>query len=181
MWDLPGPGLEPVSPALAGGFLTTAPPGKPHKILVRIKLDNFMCGFSWWLCRVWWCGHMICLVTCFRHGWQLTKYYMMWFPTTRVIWKKGGGNFNGAIYGTIEHMSHRHAAWCPWPAQLSLLHLRNLKFSSWLGTATCPREPSNEFLIRVPLMALWSQMTQGLFLPEFHTIPPAFFFPGKIY
>ena len=30
MWDLPGPGLEPVSPALAGGFLTTAPPGKPQ-------------------------------------------------------------------------------------------------------------------------------------------------------
>ena len=29
MWDLPGPGLEPVSPALAGGSLTTAPPGKP--------------------------------------------------------------------------------------------------------------------------------------------------------
>ena len=29
MWDLPGPGLEPVSPALAGGFLTTVPPGKP--------------------------------------------------------------------------------------------------------------------------------------------------------
>ena len=29
MWDLPGSGLEPVSPALAGGFLTTAPPGKP--------------------------------------------------------------------------------------------------------------------------------------------------------
>ena len=28
MWDLPGPGLEPVSTALAGGFLTTAPPGK---------------------------------------------------------------------------------------------------------------------------------------------------------
>ena len=28
MWYLPGPGLEPVSPALAGRFLTTAPPGK---------------------------------------------------------------------------------------------------------------------------------------------------------
>ena len=28
MWDLPRPGLEPVSPALAGGFLTTVPPGK---------------------------------------------------------------------------------------------------------------------------------------------------------
>ena len=29
MWDLPRPGLEPVTPALAGGFLTTVPPGKP--------------------------------------------------------------------------------------------------------------------------------------------------------
>ena len=32
MWDLPGPGLEPMSPALAGGLLTTAPPGKPPHI-----------------------------------------------------------------------------------------------------------------------------------------------------
>ena len=31
MWDLPRPGLEPVSPALAGRFSTTAPPGKPMK------------------------------------------------------------------------------------------------------------------------------------------------------
>ena len=30
MWDLLGPGLKPVSPALAGGFLTTVPPGKPQ-------------------------------------------------------------------------------------------------------------------------------------------------------
>ena len=29
MWDLPRPRLEPVSPALAGRFSTTAPPGKP--------------------------------------------------------------------------------------------------------------------------------------------------------
>ena len=28
MWDRPGPGLEPMCPALAGRFLTTAPPGK---------------------------------------------------------------------------------------------------------------------------------------------------------
>ena len=28
-WDLPRPGLEPVSPALAGRLSTTAPPGKP--------------------------------------------------------------------------------------------------------------------------------------------------------
>ena len=36
MWDLPRPGLEPVSPALAGRFSTIAPPGKPVMV-------NFMC------------------------------------------------------------------------------------------------------------------------------------------
>ena len=30
MWDPPRPGLEPVCPALAGRFSTTAPPGKPR-------------------------------------------------------------------------------------------------------------------------------------------------------
>ena len=30
MWDLPGPGHEPMSPALASGLSTTAPPGKPE-------------------------------------------------------------------------------------------------------------------------------------------------------
>ena len=34
MWDLPSPGLEPVSSALAGRFSTTAPPGKPPGLLV---------------------------------------------------------------------------------------------------------------------------------------------------
>ena len=32
MWDLPGPGIEPTSPALAGRFLTTRLPGKPWKV-----------------------------------------------------------------------------------------------------------------------------------------------------
>ena len=27
-WDLPGPGIKPLSPALGGGFLTTGPLGK---------------------------------------------------------------------------------------------------------------------------------------------------------
>ena len=29
--DLPDPGIELTSPALAGGFFTSEPPGKPHK------------------------------------------------------------------------------------------------------------------------------------------------------
>ena len=41
MWDLPRPGLEPVSPALAGRFSTTAPPGKPTSSIFAIK-DNFL-------------------------------------------------------------------------------------------------------------------------------------------
>ena len=36
MWDLPGPGLEPMSPALAGRFLITAPPGKPLTYLFEL-------------------------------------------------------------------------------------------------------------------------------------------------
>ena len=36
MWDLPGPGLEPMSPALAGGLSTTAPPGKPSSHFLKI-------------------------------------------------------------------------------------------------------------------------------------------------
>ena len=35
MWNLPRPGLEPVSPALAGGFSTAAPPGKPNKNILK--------------------------------------------------------------------------------------------------------------------------------------------------
>ena len=39
MWDLPRPGLEPVSPALAGRFSTTAPPGKPPFLSISMKYD----------------------------------------------------------------------------------------------------------------------------------------------
>ena len=34
MWDPPRPGLEPASPALAGRFSTTAPPGKPSFLIL---------------------------------------------------------------------------------------------------------------------------------------------------
>ena len=36
MWDLPRPGLEPVSPTLAGRFSTTAPPGKPEGLIFKV-------------------------------------------------------------------------------------------------------------------------------------------------
>ena len=39
MWDLPRPGLEPMSPALTGRFSTTAPPGKPGSALFEVASD----------------------------------------------------------------------------------------------------------------------------------------------
>ena len=36
MSDLPGPGLEPMSPTLTGGFLTTGPPGKSKMNIILI-------------------------------------------------------------------------------------------------------------------------------------------------
>ena len=51
MWDLPGPGLEPMFPALAGGFLTTAPPGKPSLqdlggLRLVLREDTLMVGLG---------------------------------------------------------------------------------------------------------------------------------------
>ena len=40
MWYLPRPGLEPVSPALAGRFSTTAPPGKPYFSFILVFLTS---------------------------------------------------------------------------------------------------------------------------------------------
>ena len=39
-WNLPRPGLEPVSPSLAGRFSTTAPPGKPEKEHFKIHTTS---------------------------------------------------------------------------------------------------------------------------------------------
>ena len=43
MWDLPRPGLEPVSPALAGRLSTTAPPGKPCTVFFKfVDIKSFI-------------------------------------------------------------------------------------------------------------------------------------------
>ena len=41
--DLPNPGIGPASPALAGRFFSTEPPGKPHKhsdIYIKVQKSN---------------------------------------------------------------------------------------------------------------------------------------------
>ena len=44
--DFPNPGIEPMSPALAGGFFTTEPPGKPHGLQYS-KLNIFLDPDLW--------------------------------------------------------------------------------------------------------------------------------------
>ena len=47
LWDLPGSGLKSVPPALAGGFFTTEPPGKPLQcILDPLPSDRARCKSS---------------------------------------------------------------------------------------------------------------------------------------
>ena len=43
MWNLPGPRITPVSPALAGGFLTTGPLGKSYITFMKAeKMISFL-------------------------------------------------------------------------------------------------------------------------------------------
>ena len=44
MWDLPESGIEPVSPALADGFFTPEPPGKP---CYRVSLGESSVLLKW--------------------------------------------------------------------------------------------------------------------------------------
>ena len=42
MWDLPGPGIEPMSPALADRFLTTGPLGKSFLIIFLMSVRSLV-------------------------------------------------------------------------------------------------------------------------------------------
>ena len=41
--DLTDPGIEPTSPALAGGFFTPEPPGNTHLLYKRYSARKFLC------------------------------------------------------------------------------------------------------------------------------------------
>ena len=75
MWDLPRPGLEPVSPALAGRFSTTAPPGKPqrYRSFNQFHLGNII----WMLRRAWKIMVLLLLLT------YLQQY--LWKSTMQML------------------------------------------------------------------------------------------------
>ena len=51
MWNLPQPGIKPVSPALGGGFFTTGPPGISHWVLSDLKKITLQASdeLFWWI------------------------------------------------------------------------------------------------------------------------------------
>ena len=51
IWDLPRPGIEPMSPALAGGFFTIEPRGKPLHVLF---LTSFLTNLNAILSSIKW-------------------------------------------------------------------------------------------------------------------------------
>ena len=51
MWNLPGPGIKPMYPALAGEFLSTVPPGKPYRYIFSMSV--FMHVYSFPPCAFW--------------------------------------------------------------------------------------------------------------------------------
>ena len=56
MWNLPGPGIEPVCPALAGRFLTIEPPGKPtHSLSIWFhwRIQGFLLHHFTFLRKHW--------------------------------------------------------------------------------------------------------------------------------
>ena len=65
MWDLPRTGLEPVSPALAGRFSTTVPPGKPPKSFWHSGPWSLPCYPSGLILYI---SRLILYISCSEHG-----------------------------------------------------------------------------------------------------------------
>ena len=42
MWDLPGPGIKPMSPALIGGFFIVEPPGKACNFIFSFSVLTYI-------------------------------------------------------------------------------------------------------------------------------------------
>ena len=53
-WNLPGPEIEPISPALADGFLFTAPPGKSILAVCKIVYFQLVTDNSFYPCNIDW-------------------------------------------------------------------------------------------------------------------------------
>ena len=77
MWNLPAPGIELISPALAGGFLSTAPPGKS------------------WIC-IWTC------IVVFEH-WIFQYQVPLVFLWHSILWVGSGNKSTLQLFLHCQH------------------------------------------------------------------------------
>ena len=124
MWDLPGPGLEPVSPALAGGFLTTAPPGKSWINVLKKKKNPVLWSRNY-------CHHFTVnkrnlraslvaqwLIICLPIQGTQVRALVQEDPTCRGVTKPACHNYWAC---TLEPASHNY--WAHVPQLLKPMHL----------------------------------------------------------
>ena len=98
MWDLPGSGREPVSPALAGRLSTTAPPGKPgmcFKVLEHIGWEPSM----WSHTGLW--------------------FLQSWFSPLDIVWTC----ISQSLKNINFHKENNNFHLCFWPLQQSSLSI----------------------------------------------------------
>ena len=75
MWDLPRPGIKPMSPALAGGFLTTRPPGKSQEPVLTMGKRDLVNSEP-----------MYCMPSSYKPCCWSSPALVTWFPTIRALW-----------------------------------------------------------------------------------------------
>ena len=102
MWDLSGPGIEPVTPALVGRFLTTGPPGESQKAVFysvlfwnKLVLCNHSHSFQAFLAEL-----SILLFEFFL--------FFLYSPTTNpdgfLIWEKPSGSLPSMSTWIRKHL-----------------------------------------------------------------------------
>ena len=86
MWNLPGPGIKPMSPASAGRFLSTGPAGKSYLFIYKWSIYLF------WLCCVFTAAHRLSLVAASKGyslvcgDWASQLQCFLWLWSTGFRW-----------------------------------------------------------------------------------------------
>ena len=84
MRDLPGPGVVPVSPALADGFFTTAPPGKSPAMIIFVIVLGLWGPYPFILLIVFWFPLVTsCLPFSAASDWAFASIKLLCFTPVR--------------------------------------------------------------------------------------------------
>ena len=171
MLDIPGPGIEPMSPALAGGFSTTAPPGKPLPFVILRESQGWA--------PVWHMVSTVIIIICsiIRFFWQFNcvpqshkplKKETLYF---RVVLdsQKNFKNSTVPVYPifNVPYRWHLTLVTCyicqnRWTKIDPLLSANSDFLSFHLMYFICPRIPSKT--PHLVVMSLWAPPVCGSFL-----------------